>query len=167
MTWPSTAGVVTSSRARTYKTDPRPAPHRGGMSRRIPRRAPLLGALAAFALGACTSTTTQPPAGTSASTPAATPVPAPTPSPAERTAAESRYEEDTNRPGGDLRTFEMPQGSPEVCAAACEREPGCYAYSYTKAEHAHHGVAACALKHNVPMASKSECCVSGVIRPWP
>jgi len=61
----------------------------------------------------------------------------------------------------------MPQGSAEACAAACEKEAGCYAYSYTKAEHAHHGVAACALKHNVPMASKSECCVSGVIRPWP
>ena len=129
-------------------------------------RARLLGALAVFGLGACTITSTPPPAGTSASTPATTAAPAPTPPPAGRAATE-RYQDNTNRPGGDLRTFNMPQGSPEACAAACEKEPGCYAYNYTKAEHAHHGVAECALKHNVPMASKSECCVSGVIRPWP
>lgn len=81
--------------------------------------------------------------------------------------AEARYEDGTWRPGGDLRTFDLPQGGPEACATACEKEPGCYAYSYTKPDYASHGVGQCALKHNVPTASKSACCVSGVIRPWP
>src|SRR5688500_12641173 len=119
------------------------------MSQRTPRRGRLLGALAVFGLGACT-TTTPPPAGTSASTPAPTLARAPTPPPAGSATADARYEDNTYRPGGDLRTFDMPKGGPEACAAACEKEPDCYAYSYTKAEHAHHGVAECALKHNVP-----------------
>ena len=137
------------------------------MNRRTHRYPRPLGVLAALGLSACTITTTPPPTGTSASTPAPTPAPAPTPPPARTAEPDARYEDNTYRPGGDLRTFNMQQGSPEACAAACEKEPGCHAYNYTKAEHAHHGVAECALKHNVPTASKSECCVSGVIRPTP
>ena len=139
------------------------------MNSRIRRHPRLLGALAVFSLGACTPSAPPPPAGTSASasTPAPTPAPGPKLSPTGGAATESRYEDNVNRPGGDLRTFNMQQGSPEACAAECEKEPGCYAYTYTRAEYAHHGVAACSLKHNVPMASKNECCVSGVIRPWP
>ena len=81
--------------------------------------------------------------------------------------ADERYQDNTWRPGGDLRTFDLPKGGPEACAAACENEPACYAYSYVKPDHASHGVGQCSLKHNIPLASKSACCVSGVIRPWP
>lgn len=70
-------------------------------------------------------------------------------------------------PGGDLRTFDLPKGGPEACAAACEKEPACYAYSYGKPEQDSHGIGRCTLKHNIPLTSKSPCCVSGVIRPWP
>ena len=112
-----------------------------------------LSVLAAVGLGACTIVTAPPPASGSSS--------------AAGSSAHARYEDNTYRPGGDLRSFELPQGGPEACAAACEQEAGCYAYSYTKPSHASHGVGQCALKHNIPMASKSPCCVSGVIRPWP
>ena len=124
-------------------------------------RLALLNVLAALGLGACTIAAAPPPA--YAPPPGSPPPPAASPAPP----AEARYEDNTYRPGGDLRSFDMPQGSPEACAAECEKDPSCYAYNFTKAAHAHHGVAACALKHNIPMASKSQCCVSGVIRPWP
>jgi hypothetical protein len=135
------------------------------------RRCAGFSGLVALALGAC--------AGAAAPTPAAAPEPGAAPTPAnaaESSAAtapssspttDARYEDNSYRPGGDLRTFNLSEGGPEACAAACEKEPQCYAYNYTKPEHAHHGVAECALKHNVPTASKSPCCVSGVIRPWP
>jgi hypothetical protein len=132
------------------------------MNPRTRRCLALLNVFAAFALGACTIAPAPPPAygpppGAAAPPPAASPA-AP---------AQARYEDNTYRPGGDLRSFKMSSGGPEACAAECEKDPGCYAYNYTKPEQAHHGVAECALKHNIPMASKSACCVSGVIRPWP
>jgi PAN domain-containing protein len=124
-------------------------------------------------LGACTRCT--PPEPAAAPEPDAAPTaanaapssPATAPSSSSSPATEARFEDGVNRPGGDLRTFKLPEGGAEACAAACEKEPKCYAYNYTKAEQAHHGEAECALKHNIPMASKSPCCVSGVIRPWP
>jgi hypothetical protein len=128
--------------------------------RRTRPRPALFAVLAALGLGACTIATAPPPA--YGPPPGAGPPPAASPPPTE-----ARFEDNTYRPGGDLREFNLPQGGPQACAAACEKDPDCYAYNYTEAEHAHHGVAQCALKHNVPMASKSPCCVSGVIRLWP
>jgi len=144
--------------------------YRGDMNLSTRRCAGFSG-LVALTLGAC--------ARAPAPTPATAPEPdaAPTPAnaaassaataPSSSPATDARFEDGVNRPGGDLRTFKLPEGGAEACAAACEKEPKCYAYNYTKAEQAHHGEAECALKHNIPMASKSPCCVSGVIRPWP
>jgi hypothetical protein len=112
-----------------------------------------------FGPGACMIAAAPPP---SAAAPASIPPSAASPS----APAGERYQENTWLPGGDLRTFDLAQGGPEACASACQNEPECYAYSYVKPEHASRGVGECALKHNVPLASKSECCVSGVIRPW-
>jgi hypothetical protein len=131
------------------------------MSTRTLRRCVFLVTLAAVGLGACTIVTAPPRA--SAPPPGSAPPAAAAPSPP----ADARFEDNTWRPGGDLRTFDLPQGGPEACATACEKEPACYAYSYVKPDHASHGVGQCSLKHNVPLASKSACCVSGVIRPWP
>ena len=111
----------------------------------------LLNVLAAFGLGACMVATAPPPPAGTASAPAG-----------------ERYQDNAWMPGGNLRTFDLPQGGPEACAAACEsRRTACYAYTYVKPEQASKGVGQCTFKHNIPLASKSACCVSGVIRPWP
>ncbi len=117
-------------------------------------RLEFLGVFFAIGLGACTIVTG--PTGASGPPPASAAAPP----------AGPRFEDNTWRPGGDLRTFNLPNGGPEGCADACEKEPACYAYDYVKPEQASHGVAQCSLKHNIPIASKSACCVSGVIRPW-
>lgn len=70
-------------------------------------------------------------------------------------------EYDTDRPGADYRHFELPQAAPEPCRDACAGDPQCQAFTYVKP-----GVqgsnARCWLKHAVPPAGPSSCCVSGV-----
>jgi hypothetical protein len=131
------------------------------MNLRRPGDLALINLFATFALGACTIAAAPPPAYAPPAGSAPPPAGSPSPPP------QARYEDNTYRPGGDLRSFDLPKGGAEACAAECEKDPGCYAFNYTKPDHASHGVAQCARKHNVPMASKSPCCVSGVVRPWP
>jgi hypothetical protein len=131
------------------------------VNNRAHRRLSLVAVFAAVGIGACTIVTGPPPA--AGPQPASAP---PTHAGAPAAPAEDRYQDNTWRPGGDLRSFDLPQGGPEACALACEKEPACYAYDYLKPEHASGGVARCTLKHNIPLASKSTCCVSGVVRPW-
>src|SRR5262245_61821043 len=99
------------------------------MKTRSRGRLALLNVIAALSLGGACTIAAAPP-------PAYAPPPGPPPQSAP---AAARYEDNTYRPGGDLRSFKMPQGSPEACAAECEKDPGCHAYNYTKAEQAHHG----------------------------
>lgn len=70
-------------------------------------------------------------------------------------------EPDTNRPGGDYRSFEPAEARPELCQEACARDPECKAYTYVKPGVQGPG-AVCWLKSAVPVASPSDCCVSGV-----
>ncbi|HZD89388.1 MAG TPA: PAN domain-containing protein [Pseudolabrys sp.] len=74
-----------------------------------------------------------------------------------------------DRVGGDYLTFTVRSGDPAVCAARCERDARCRAWSfsfpYTK-----HPMAACTLKNKVPPRVADQCCVSsvrgaGVIEP--
>lgn len=69
-------------------------------------------------------------------------------------------EQAVDRPGQDLRSFDLPRADPELCRAACAQESRCQAYTYVKP-----GVqgakARCWLKHSVPAAVTNNCCTSG------
>jgi hypothetical protein len=66
-----------------------------------------------------------------------------------------------DRRGGDYTNFQVRNGDPAVCAARCEREARCraWSFSYPATERA---VAVCWLKNQVPARIEDKCCVSGV-----
>jgi len=69
-----------------------------------------------------------------------------------------------DRFGGDYRSFDVkadPQGAP--CAAACEGESRCRAWTYARPGYV--GTAArCYLKDRIKPPRRSPCCISGVVR---
>ena len=66
-----------------------------------------------------------------------------------------------DRRGGDYSNFQIRNGDPAVCAARCERDAKCLAwsFSYPRTENA---LAICWLKNQVPSRLEDKCCVSGV-----
>ena len=66
-----------------------------------------------------------------------------------------------DRPGGDYLRFEIRNGDPAVCAARCERDARCraWSFSYPRTQSV---AAACRLKNKVPPRVEDNCCVSGV-----
>jgi len=70
-------------------------------------------------------------------------------------------EPNTDRPGGDLRSFEL-DGGADACASACQADQRCRSFTWVKP-----GVqgrsARCWLKGSVPAASHNPDCISGVI----
>jgi PAN domain len=66
-----------------------------------------------------------------------------------------------DRRGGDYLKFEIRSGDPAVCAARCERDARCHAWTfvYPRTDNA---VAVCWLKNRVPPRTEDKCCVSGV-----
>jgi hypothetical protein len=68
----------------------------------------------------------------------------------------------TDRPGMNIRNFDLSAADPKLCEDACNSNPNCKAYTYVKP-----GVqganARCWLKSGVPSPVKNSCCVSGVI----
>jgi hypothetical protein len=66
-----------------------------------------------------------------------------------------------DRRGGDYTNFQVRNGDPAVCAARCERDGRCraWSFSYPATERA---VAVCWLKSQVPPRNEDKCCVSGV-----
>lgn len=78
-------------------------------------------------------------------------------------------EENTNRPGADYRSFDVPTPAPgvlggtwDVCQRQCEKEQKCHAWTYVKP-----GIqgprARCWLKKPMPEAQPDDCCTSGVV----
>lgn len=65
-----------------------------------------------------------------------------------------------DRPGGDYSNFTMRIGDPGACAARCERDGRCRAWSF--AYPAAGRLASCWLKSRVTPRVENECCVSGV-----
>lgn len=66
-----------------------------------------------------------------------------------------------DRPGGDYAHFDVRTGDPAVCAARCEREARCRAWSFSYP--APGGIGAiCWLKGAVPARVENACCISGV-----
>jgi hypothetical protein len=66
-----------------------------------------------------------------------------------------------DRPGGDYTSAPVANGDPMVCAARCERDKGCRAWSFSYPS-ASGAPAMCWLKREVVPAKQSSCCVSGV-----
>jgi PAN domain len=71
--------------------------------------------------------------------------------------AQSGYD----RVGGDYLTFTVRNGDPAVCAARCERDSHCRAWSFSYPRTTQ-TQATCWLKNKVPTPSEDDCCVSGV-----
>jgi hypothetical protein len=66
-----------------------------------------------------------------------------------------------DRPGGDYSSATVPNGDPAVCAARCEHEARCRAWSFSYPP-ASGGPAMCWLKRDVVPRVEASCCVSGV-----
>jgi hypothetical protein len=66
-----------------------------------------------------------------------------------------------DRPGGDYTHFDVRSGDPAVCAARCEREARCRAWSFSYPGPGG-GDAICWLKGQVTSRKENSCCVSGV-----
>jgi hypothetical protein len=71
--------------------------------------------------------------------------------------AQSGYD----RPGGDYSSFPVRSGDPAACAARCEREGRCRAWSFSYPGTVAPG-AVCYLKAQVTPRVEENCCVSGV-----
>jgi len=66
-----------------------------------------------------------------------------------------------DRPGGDYASAAVSNGDPAVCAARCEREARCRAWSFSYPSEAG-SPAMCALKREITPRVEASCCVSGV-----
>jgi hypothetical protein len=66
-----------------------------------------------------------------------------------------------DRPGGDYASAAVANGDPTVCAARCERDRRCRAWSFSYPSTSG-APAMCWLKRDVVPAKESSCCVSGV-----
>jgi hypothetical protein len=75
--------------------------------------------------------------------------------------AQTRFD----RPGGDYARFVVPSGDPQVCAARCEREGRCRAWTFSYPGTVAIGGSSsgmCWLKSEVKNPVENQCCVSGV-----
>ena len=66
-----------------------------------------------------------------------------------------------DRRGGDYTNFAVRPGDPALCAARCERDGRCRAWSFIYPS-AERRVAQCWLKSQVPARAEAPCCASGV-----
>jgi len=70
-------------------------------------------------------------------------------------------EPNTDRPGMDYTSFDLPTANPSLCEQACNGDPNCLAFTYVNP-----GVqgasARCWLKNGIPTAIPATCCDSGV-----
>ena len=66
-----------------------------------------------------------------------------------------------DRPGGDYTSGPVPNGDPAVCAARCEHDKNCRAWSFSYPPEKG-GPAMCWLKREVVPPQEASCCVSGV-----
>lgn len=66
----------------------------------------------------------------------------------------------TDRPGGDYRSFDLPAPDANICRGECLKEDRCQAWTYVRP-----GIqganARCWLKNPTPPAFENNCCVSG------
>ncbi len=70
------------------------------------------------------------------------------------------FELNTNRPGGDFRSFDLDEARPELCREACLQDPRCRAFTYVKPG-VQGRLARCWLKDSRTRAEPAPCCISG------
>lgn len=75
-------------------------------------------------------------------------------------AGSARAQVGFDRKGGDYMSFPIRSGDPAVCAARCEREPRCRAWSFSYPTSDHGAI--CWLKSQVQPRTADDCCASGV-----
>jgi 1-phosphatidylinositol phosphodiesterase len=80
--------------------------------------------------------------------------------------AQPLLEEDTDRPGNDIRRIDLEEEKPELCRAACMKEPACNAFTYVRPMH-QGDHPRCFLKTVAPAPILKGCCVSGLRSPLP
>ncbi len=66
-----------------------------------------------------------------------------------------------DRRGADYLNFQIRNGDPAVCAARCERDARCRAWSFSYPRTTT-VIATCWLKNKVPPRAENQCCISGV-----
>jgi hypothetical protein len=72
-------------------------------------------------------------------------------------------EENTDRPGMNLKNYALSTPNPQICANDCANDPNCKAFTYVKpGVRGSNSVPECWLKNGVPNPVPGECCVSGV-----
>jgi hypothetical protein len=74
---------------------------------------------------------------------------------------EVRAQSGFDRPGGDYTSFPIRSGDPAICAARCERDGRCRAWSFSYPR-TFGPVSMCWLKSQVTPRREDTCCVSGV-----
>jgi hypothetical protein len=75
--------------------------------------------------------------------------------------AQSSLEPNVDRPGGDLRNFDI-RGGPEVCRSACSNDRSCVAWTFVR-QNVQGPLPRCWLKSSVPSPKGDSCCVSGIM----
>ena len=76
-------------------------------------------------------------------------------------ASQAQAQSGFDRIGGDYLSFQVRNGDPAVCAARCERDARCSAWSFSYPRTAN-TAATCWLKSEVPPRVEDKCCVSGI-----
>ena len=76
-------------------------------------------------------------------------------------AGQAQAQSGFDRIGGDYLSFQVRNGDPAVCAARCERDARCRAWSFSYPRTAN-TAATCWLKSEVPPRVEDKCCVSGI-----
>lgn len=76
--------------------------------------------------------------------------------------AQMTFEQNVNRPGGDIKQFRA-GSDPRECQNSCMREAKCAAWTYVKPG-GPAGGAVCYLKRAAQTPTVSACCISGVVR---
>src|SRR5438046_3136424 len=73
----------------------------------------------------------------------------------------ARGQAEFDRPGGDYLNFPVRSADPTACAARCEREGRCRAWSFSYPNTVSPG-AVCWLKNQVTPRVENSCCISGI-----
>jgi hypothetical protein len=76
-------------------------------------------------------------------------------------AADPSIQEDTDRPSGDFKWFDLPRPWLELCKEACINDHNCRAGTYMK-PNVRGPLASCWLKNVVGPTVPNKCCTSGI-----
>ncbi len=74
----------------------------------------------------------------------------------------SGVEVNTDRPGLDYKSFNLPYPDYRLCQNACKKDPKCRAWTYVKPYTIQGPQARCWLKGSIPNQVRKSCCISGI-----